>query len=115
MPDWFISLIAPIFGNDPRIVFSLLIILFVLALRFRKVVFGIKFGVGALAVTVALFLFSLIDPNFRLIVTKPDNVPIVALIFIFSFFVWYSMFLANKNDERLANGGRYRGYKVDLV
>ena len=30
-------------------------------------------------------------PNFRLIVTKPDNVPIVGLIFLLVFFTWYSI------------------------
>jgi hypothetical protein len=29
--------------------------------------------------------------NFRQIVTKPDNVPIVGLIFLLVFFVWYSI------------------------
>ena len=28
------------------------------------------------------FIFGTFDPNFRLIVTKPDNVPIVGLIFL---------------------------------
>jgi hypothetical protein len=32
-----------------------------------------------------------LDPNFQLIVTKPDNVPIVGLIFLLVFFTWYSM------------------------
>ena len=37
------------------------------------------------------FIFGTFDPNFRLIVTKPDNVPIVGLIFLLVFFVWYSI------------------------
>ena len=37
------------------------------------------------------FIFGAFDPNFRLIVTKPDNVPIVGLIFLLVFFVWYSI------------------------
>ena len=40
---------------------------------------------------VVFFVFGAFDPNFRLIVTKPDNVPIVGLIFLLVFFVWYSM------------------------
>ena len=38
------------------------------------------------------------DPNFRLIITKPDNVPIVGLIFLLVFFTWYSMREAVLND-----------------
>mgnify|MGYP003694414953 CR=1 FL=1 len=44
------------------------------------------------------------DPNFRLIVTKPDNVPIVGLIFLLVFFVWYSIREAVLNDRRIAAG-----------
>ena len=39
------------------------------------------------------------DPNFRLIVTKPDNVPIVGLIFLLVFFVWYSVREGVLNDR----------------
>ncbi len=36
-----------------------------------------------------LFLaLSLPDPNFFAIVAKPDNVPIVALVFLLAFFTW---------------------------
>ena len=50
------------------------------------------------------FIFGIFDPNFRLIVTKPDNVPIVGLIFLLVFFVWYSMREAVLNDRRIAAG-----------
>ncbi len=50
------------------------------------------------------FLFGAFDPNFRLIITKPDNVPIVGLIFLLIFFTWYSMRQGVKNDRRLAPG-----------
>src|ERR1041384_4724865 len=54
-----------------------------------------------------MFLFlilSIIDPNFRLIVTKPDNVPIVGMLFLVPFFTWYSLREAVKNDKRIAEG-----------
>jgi hypothetical protein len=55
---------------------------------------------------VALFLagWSMTDPNFRLIVTKEDNVPITMLIFTVGFFTWFAMRKAVLNDERLARG-----------
>jgi len=56
---------------------------------------------GFLAV---FFGFGSFDPNFRLIVTKPDNVPIVGLIFLLVFFVWYSLREAVLNDRRIAEG-----------
>jgi hypothetical protein len=53
---------------------------------------------------VAFFVISLPDNNFRAIVTKPDNVPIVALIFVLGFFIWLSLRQAAINDERIERG-----------
>ena len=50
------------------------------------------------------FVFGTFDPNFRLIVTKPDNVPIVGLIFLLVFFIWYSIREGVLNDRRIAAG-----------
>lgn len=52
-----------------------------------------------------LFLtLSLTDWDFRQIVGKPDNVPIVAMLFIFGFFTWIYFKRSNENDLRLAQG-----------
>ena len=61
-------------------------------------------GIFIFAGLFIFFAFGLTDQNFRLIVTKPDNVPIVALIFLIAFFVWFSMTQARDNDERIAKG-----------
>jgi hypothetical protein len=45
---------------------------------------------------------SLTDPDFAAIVAKPDNVPIVGLIFLLGFFTWLSARKAVLNDQRLA-------------
>jgi hypothetical protein len=47
---------------------------------------------------------SYLDPNFNLIATKPDNVPIVAMIFLVGFFFWFAMHQAYANDRRIAAG-----------
>jgi hypothetical protein len=57
-----------------------------------------------LGVLSAFFLFGTFDPNFRLIITKPDNVPIVGLIFLLVFFTWYAIREAVLNDRRIAAG-----------
>jgi len=62
---------------------------------------------GGIAIFAFLFLsfgFGLTDENFRLIVTKADNVPIVGLIFLVTFFLWLVMKQAWENDERMAAG-----------
>src|SRR5215510_12973570 len=47
---------------------------------------------------------SMTDPNFAAIVTKPDNVPIVGLVFLLGFFTWLATAKAVENDNRLARG-----------
>ena len=47
---------------------------------------------------------SMTDPNFSSIVTKPDNVPIVGLIFLLGFFTWLATYKAVINDDRHAQG-----------
>ena len=61
-------------------------------------------GYGGLGLLGVFFVFGVFDPNFRLIVTKPDNVPIVGLIFLLVFFVWYSIREGVLNDRRIAAG-----------
>lgn len=48
--------------------------------------------------------WAMTNDNFRSIITKPDNVPIVLLIFVVGFFTWLAMRKAIINDDRLANG-----------
>ncbi|MBI4431123.1 MAG: cytochrome C [Candidatus Omnitrophica bacterium] len=45
------------------------------------------------------------DANFREIVLKPDNVPIVAMIYLIAFFTWFSLRRAVENDEAITKGG----------
>ena len=47
--------------------------------------------------------FSMTDENFAAIVMKPDNVPIVALVFLLGFFTWLAA-KAVENDDRLRQG-----------
>jgi hypothetical protein len=70
----------------------------------RESIASNAFGYGALAVFTLFFVLGGLDENFRLIITKPDNVPIVGLIFLLVFFVWYSMKQAVLNDRRIAKG-----------
>ncbi len=51
-----------------------------------------------------LFGLSMTDFDFRDIVTKPDNVPIVGLIVLVGFFTWISLRRAVINDSRMAEG-----------
>ncbi len=47
---------------------------------------------------------SMTDPEFAAIVTKPDNVPIVAMVYLLAIFTWSATAQAVENDRRLARG-----------
>lgn len=59
---------------------------------------------GILNLSLLVSGWALTDPNFRSIVTKPDNVPISLLIFSVGFFTWLSLRKAVQNDDRLTRG-----------
>ena len=91
------------FLADPKIFLPLASVFFLASLKYKAfwkpkvaLAFGVL-GAGFLAV-------SMLDPNFALIVKKPDNIPIVAMLFMVGFFVWLSMHQAIQNDERIAQG-----------
>jgi hypothetical protein len=77
---------------------------FCLFLYYRR--FFTQPPVAWLMLNVALIAggWSMTDPNFRLIVTKEDNVPITILIFTVGFFTWFAMRRAVINDDRIAQG-----------
>jgi len=89
---------------DPRLFFLLAVAALFLVVWKREAIAGDTVGYGVLGALGAFFIFGTFDPNFRLIVTKPDNVPIVGLIFLLVFFVWYSIREGVLNDRRILAG-----------
>ena len=77
-----------------------------LALLFLARRFFVRPAVAWLLLNLAcLFLgLSLTDPDFARIVGKPDNVPIVGMIFLLGFFTWLGASRAIENDDRLERG-----------
>ena len=78
--------------------------LFTVLFVFRK--FFVKPMVAWTTLNVLLLLMgmSMADENFASIVMKPDNVPIVGLVFLLAFFTWVATKQAVVNDERIAQG-----------
>jgi hypothetical protein len=89
---------------DPRLFFLLSVAALMLLVWKRELFSSTRTGYGMIGLTGAFFLWGAFDPNFRLIITKPDNVPIVGLIFLLVFFVWYSVRQAVLNDQRMKEG-----------
>jgi len=87
----------------PEIFITVCAIAFLLALRTRGIWRSRPAAILGLLAVVFLGV-SMLDPNFALIVKKPDNVPIVAMLFLVGFFLWLSMSQAYDNDDRIAAG-----------
>lgn len=102
--------------SDPKILFNLVILAFLLVFPPTKFLERIhlklrlnqlwtnKGGLVLAGVFLFIFLFGMSDANFRLILTKPDNVPIILLLASVTFFLWLSMKQATANDARMEQG-----------
>jgi hypothetical protein len=89
---------------DPRLYFLLAVTGLVVMVWKREKVASNIFGYSLMIVLAVFFVLGSFDPNFRLIITKPDNVPIIGLIFSLLFLTWYAMREAVLNDRRIAAG-----------
>jgi hypothetical protein len=89
---------------DPRLYFFLMVLTLVVMVWKREVFASKAVGFGALIFLTLFFVLGGLDPNFRLIITKPDNVPIVGLIFLLVFFTWFAVREGVLNDQRIAKG-----------
>jgi hypothetical protein len=61
-------------------------------------------GIGVFAAMAVFLGLSIFNPDFQKIVTKPDNVPIVGMLFLVPFFTWFSLREAVRNDKRTEGG-----------
>jgi hypothetical protein len=71
---------------------------------YSKWLWTAKGGLTLITSVSVFFLISYFDPNFKKVASAPDNVPIVGMIFIILFYLWYAMHQAKKNDARIAQG-----------
>jgi len=92
------------FVADPKILLPLASVALILVLKYYRVVTQPKIaGVIGLALA-GLMVVSCFDPNFKKNILKPDNVPIVLLLFSLFFFLWLSLRRAAINDEAAERG-----------
>ena len=92
-----------VFAN-PTYFFIATFVALVLIVWKREAFASNAWGWGLMLFLAAFFGFGLTDENFSLIIGKPDNVPIVALIFLLAFFTWFSIREGVRNDRRIADG-----------
>jgi hypothetical protein len=73
-------------------------------LFFRRFFTNVYVGWTLLMATLFFSGWAMTNETFRAIITKPDNVPIVMLIFSVGYFTWLFLRLAVINDDRIARG-----------
>ncbi len=102
MPAW-----AKSFGNrlaDPVTYFALSIVGFAWIIWARRWLAKPTVAWVLLNLSLLFLAISMTDYDFRQIVGKPDNVPIVSMLFIVGFFTWLYFARAVENDDRATRG-----------
>lgn len=103
MPDFAKSAIDFVVA-DARRYFAVTVAAFGGMLLFRNWLAKPNVGWVLLNLSLVFLCVSLTDWDFRQIVGKPDNVPIVAMLFIVGYFTWLFFYRANDNDRRRLEG-----------
>src|SRR5207249_805429 len=89
---------------NPVTYFLLAVAGFSVVLFFRRVTTEPVVACAILMVTLWFFGIAMTNNNFKAVITKPDNVPIVMLIFSVGFLTWLALRKMVLNDERIARG-----------
>ena len=89
---------------NPVIFFAISTVLFIAMIMFREWWTRPTVAWVLLNLSILFIALSLTDYDFRQIVGKPDNVPIVAMLYIVGFFTWLYFYKAVENDRRIAAG-----------
>ena len=90
--------------SSPELFITGSVALFVACLYWYRQVTRLAVGVTVLVASIGFVALSLQDENFRLIIAKPDNVPITMMLFSVAFFSWLGFREAARNDQRIARG-----------
>lgn len=77
---------------------------FAAMVRYRRFLSSGVVAWSIVNLTLLFFGLSLTDYDFRDIVVKPDNVPIVGMIVLVGYFTWHGLRRAVINDARMARG-----------
>jgi len=89
---------------DPKVLITLSIIFLFASLKWPHKFYSNAAAKALFICMFAFFAVSLFDADFRTVVTKPDNVPIVGMLFMIPFFTWFSLREAVRNDQRSSDG-----------
>jgi len=90
--------------SDPIFSFWIMLIGFYLMLKNYRKVGTKKFLYISSTIAVATFIWMFQDPNFKTIITLPDNIPISILMVTVFYFTWHCMHKMAVNDARIEEG-----------
>ncbi|MGH7163169.1 MAG: hypothetical protein ACREID_06780, partial [Planctomycetota bacterium] len=88
------------FLTQPEVLLPVAAASLLLALKYYRTVTQPRVAGPVGLFIAASFVGSLWNENFRKIITKPDNIPIVLLLFSVIFLLWFCLRRAAVNDER---------------
>ncbi len=105
MPEWFkLWADAWLAYGNAAFFFVLAILMFVVIIVARHWLIRPTVAWILLNLSILFVALSMTDWDFRQIVGKPDNVPIVSMLFIVGFFTWLYFSRAVDNDRRIEQG-----------
>lgn len=90
--------------SGPTSFFTLSTLAFIALIVYRRFLSNGIVAWAGLNLSLLFFGLSMTDYDFRDIVTKPDNVPIIGLIYLVAYFTWLGLRRAVINDARMARG-----------
>lgn len=92
------------FVTAPWYLITLASVLLFVSAKYRKQFYSDKVALVLFPAMLVFIAISMLDEDFLLIVTKPDNVPIVGMLFLIPFFTWFAMREGVRNDDRIEAG-----------
>jgi len=113
-PNWWNDVLWPylfrpinsVFSPDPRYMLTGVFVIFMaVCWQMKRITNPVVIAIPALTI-VALFLIGLVNPDFQLIIFKPDNVPIIIMLVTVFFFAWWGLRQAVLNDEYKEKAGK---------
>ncbi len=89
---------------EPVYSFTIVIFAYLFMIKKMETVGTKKFGLTALGVVLLVTAYLFADPTFYLIITTPDNIPIIILLSLVLWSTWFSLYKGVQNDNRIAEG-----------
>lgn len=89
---------------DPSRFFLIFTVAVFAMLKWREFFTAPKVALSIFGAAVAFFAWAMLDPGFHANISKPDNIPIIFMLFLVGYFSWLSLWRAVRNDRRIDRG-----------